>query len=125
MLQLLGFVIDCPNALTLATFYADVTGCPLMEGSDEASAGVALGEVGVTFQRVANYRPPHWPGGDHPKQYHLDFEVDSIDVEGQRVVGLGARLQADHAGARGYGWQVYTDPAGHPFCICRHPEVTW
>ena len=69
MPRLLGFVIDCPNALTLATFYENVTGCRLMEGSDETSAGVVIGELGLTFQRVANYRPPNWPGGQQPKQF--------------------------------------------------------
>lgn len=34
-------------------------------------------------------------------------------------------LQKDFIGPEGYGWQVYTDPAGHPFCLCRHEGVTW
>ena len=32
---------------------------------------------------------------------------------------------ARHGGPEGYGWQVYTDPVGHPFCLCRHEGVTW
>ncbi|MGH3187281.1 MAG: hypothetical protein ACRDPY_24930 [Streptosporangiaceae bacterium] len=35
-------------------------------------------------------------------------------------------LEKDFLGPEGYGWQVYTDPAGHPFCLlCRHEGVTW
>ena len=57
MLQLLGFIVDCPDPMKLAAFYSQVTG---------------------------------------------------------RAIGPD-----------GYGWQVYTDPAGHPFCLCRHEGVTW
>lgn len=125
VLQLLGFVIDCPNALALATFYAEVTGHALIDGSDEASAGLHVGEAELTVQRVEDYRPPRWPEGQHPKQYHLDFEMDLMDSEHLRVVQLGATLEADHIGPEGYGWRVYADPAGHPFCLCHHREVRW
>jgi hypothetical protein len=35
------------------------------------------------------------------------------------VIGLGARLlkAADDPNAE-QGFQVYADPAGHPFCLC-------
>jgi glyoxalase superfamily protein len=97
----------------------------IMEGSSGNFAGITFGEVDLAFQRVEDYRPPRWPDGEHPKQYHLDFEVDEIEPEQRRVVELGATLQKDFTGPDGYGWQVYTDPAGHPFCLCRHEGVTW
>jgi predicted enzyme related to lactoylglutathione lyase len=125
MLQLLGFIIDCPDPMKLAGFYSEVTGRAIMEGSHDDLAGITCGEVDLTFQRVADYRPPTWPDGEHPKQYHLDFEVDEIEPEQRRVVKLGATLQKDFIGPEGYGWQVYTDPVGHPFCLCRHEGVTW
>jgi predicted enzyme related to lactoylglutathione lyase len=125
MLQLLAFIIDCPDPMKLATFYSQVTGHPIREGSGDDMAGITFGEVDLGFQRVENYRPPRWPDEEHPKQYHLDFEVDEIEPEQRRVVELGATLQKDFIGPDGYGWQVYTDPAGHPFCLCRHEGVTW
>jgi predicted enzyme related to lactoylglutathione lyase len=125
MLQLLGFIIDCPDPMKLAAFYSQVTGRAVMEGSGDNMAGITFGEVDLAFQRVQDYRPPRWPDDEHPKQYHLDFEVDEIEPEQRRVVKLGATLQKDFIGPEGYGWQVYTDPAGHPFCLCRHKEVTW
>lgn len=96
-----------------------------MEGSSDSSAGIPFGEVGLTFQRVEDYRPPRWPDNEHPKRYHLDFEVDLIEAEQRRVVELGATLQKDFIGPAGYGWQVYTDPVGHPFYLCRHEGVSW
>ena len=125
MLQLLGFIIDCPDPMKLAAFYSQVTGRAIMEGSSDNFAGITFGEVDLAFQRVEDYRPPRWPDDEHPKQYHLDFEVDEIEPEQRRVVKLGATLQKDCIGPEGYGWQVYTDPVGHPFCLCRHEGVTW
>ena len=125
MLQLLGFIIDCPDPMKLAAFYSQVTGRAIMEGSSGSLAGITFGEVDLAFQRVADYRPPRWPDDEHPKQFHLDFEVDEIGLEQRRVVKLGATLQKDLIGPDGYGWQVYTDPAGHPFCLCRHEGITW
>ena len=125
MLQLLGFIIDCPDPMKLAAFYSQVTGRAIMEGSGDNMAAITFGEVDLAFQRVEDYRPPRWPDGEHPKQYHLDFEVGEIEPEQRRVVELGATLQKDFIGPEGYGWQVYTDPAGHPFCLCRHEGVTW
>jgi hypothetical protein len=87
MLQLLGFIIDCPDPMKLAAFYSEMTGRAIMEGSSDNFAGITFGEVDLAFQRVEDYRPPRWP--------------------------------------EGYGWQVYTDPVGHPFCLCRHEGVTW
>lgn len=81
--------------------------------------------MGLTFRLVEDYRPPRWSDHEHPKQYHLDFEVDRIEPEQSCVVELGATLHRDFIRPEGYGWKVYTDPAGRPFCLCRHEGVSW
>lgn len=125
VLRLTDFIIDCPDPMKLAAFYSEVTGRPIKPGSDDSWAGISFGEVELAFQRVDNYRPPRWPDDEHPKQYHLDFEVDEFEPEHRRVVGLGAAPQKNFVGPEGYGWQIYTDPVGHPFCLCRNKGVTW
>src|SRR5205823_683978 len=90
----------------------------------EHMALISFGPVDLGFQRVDNYRAPRWPKDEHPKQFHLEFEVDKIEAEQRRVIELGAVLQRDVIGPEGYGWQVYTDPVGHPFCLCRHEGVS-
>jgi predicted enzyme related to lactoylglutathione lyase len=125
MLQTVVFLIDCPDPMKLATFYSQVTGRAIVEGSGDDNAGISFGEVDLGFQRVPDYRPPRWPDSEHPKQYHLDFEVSDIEEEQDRVVGLGATLLKDCIEPDGYGWRVYADPAGHPFCLCHHEGVTW
>lgn len=125
MLKLTDFIIDCPDPMKLAAFYAAVTGRAPKPDSHDHWAGILFGEVELAFQRVDDYRPPRWPDNEHPKQYHLDFEVDEFEPEQRRVVELGATLQQEFIGPDGYGWQVYTDPIGHPFCLCRNKGVVW
>jgi predicted enzyme related to lactoylglutathione lyase len=125
VLRLTDFIIDCPDALALARWYSEVTGVPVKEGSTKHWAGLRLGGIELAFTPVEDYRAPHWPDNDHPKQFHLDFEVDDIEAEQRRVVALGATLLSDHIGASGYGFRVYADPVGHPFCLCRNKGVTW
>jgi len=125
MLKLTDFIIDCPDTLALASFYAEVTGLDVKPGSDDFWAGIRFGDFELAFYRDDHYKPPSWPGDEHPKQFHLDFEVDEIEAEHERVVGLGATFRRSFIDEEGYGWKVYTDPAGHPFCLCRNKGVTW
>ena len=125
MLRLTDFIIDCPDTMKLAAFYSGVTGLPVKEGSDQDWAGIRFGELELAFIRVEDYRAPQWPDSEHPKQFHLDFEVDDIEAEQRRVLALGATLQRDCTGPDGYGFRVYTDPIGHPFCLCRNKGVVW
>ncbi|KND31587.1 VOC family protein [Streptomyces acidiscabies] len=125
MLRLTDFIIDCPDAMELAAFYSEVTGVPVKESSTEHWAGIQFGGIELAFTPVEDYRAPQWPSTEHPKQFHLDFEVDDIEAEERRVLDLGASLQRDHTDAEGYGFRVYTDPVGHPFCLCRNRGVVW
>jgi predicted enzyme related to lactoylglutathione lyase len=125
MLHLTDFIIDCPDPMSLATFYSDMTGRRVKAGSDQSWASLEFGEIELAFVRVEEYRAPQWPDSEHPKQFHLDFEVDDVEAEHARVLALGATLQQDSIGPDGYGWRVYTDPIGHPFCLCRNSGAAW
>lgn len=125
MLRLTDFIIDCPDPMELAAFYSEVTGRPVKGGSHGDWAGIRFGGIELAFIRVEDYRAPQWPDSEHPKQFHLDFEVDDIEAEQSRVLALGATLQQDFIDPDGFGWRVYTDPVGHPFCLCHNKGVTW
>ncbi|MFI9216501.1 VOC family protein [Streptomyces werraensis] len=125
MLRLTDFIIDCPDTMALAGFYSEVTGRPVKDDSSADWAGIRFGEIELAFIRVDDHRAPQWPDTEHPKQFHLDFEVDDIEAEQARVLGLGATLRQDFVGPEGYGWRIYTDPVGHPFCLCRNKGVVW
>jgi predicted enzyme related to lactoylglutathione lyase len=125
VLRLTDVIVDCPDTMKLAAFYSAVTGRPVKDGGDQDWAGIQFGEIELAFIRVDAYRAPQWPDSEHPKQFHLDFEVDDVEAEQSRVLAIGATLQQDSIGPDGYGWRVYTDPIGHPFCLCRNSRVTW
>jgi len=108
-----SIVIDCPDPARLAAFYGALLGWQVEAAED----WVDLRGDGLTlaFQQVADYRPPQWPGQEHPQQMHLDVVVDDLDEATSAVLGLGAR-QADEQ--PGTTFRVFLDPAGHPFCLC-------
>jgi hypothetical protein len=125
MLKLTDFIIDCPEPMKLAAFYAEVTGEPVKPDSTDMWAGITFGPIELAFQRVDDFRPSSWPDDEHPKQFHLDFEVDEFEPEHERLTALGATLQKRFWKGEGYGWHIYTDPVGHPFCLCRNKGVVW
>jgi hypothetical protein len=67
-----------------------------------------------------NSPPTHDMSADGtPQQIHLDLHVDDLAAAHDDVIALGAKLlkPADDLDAE-EGFQVYADPAGHPFCLC-------
>ena len=54
---------------------------------------------------------------------HFDVLVDDLAAAGERVLAAGAVFVREHVSPRPgpagepVGWRVYTDPAGHPFCL--------
>lgn len=106
-------VLDCPDPVALAQFYSQLLGQPITRREDDWVALGGEGSTRLAFQLAANLQPPQWPDPDRPQQFHLDVEVDDIEVAERQVLALGAtRLPSDESGFR-----VYADPAGHPFCL--------
>jgi hypothetical protein len=120
-------VLDCPDPHALAAFYAAVAGgTPDAEDDDWVVLRVPDGPR-LAFQRAEGHVPPEWPRADrNGQQFHLDFDAGrtwaEIDAAHERVLALGAR-PLDLEDRETKDFQVYADPAGHPFCLCRidHP----
>jgi hypothetical protein len=104
-----------PGARPLATFYAELLGLRvaredwfvLEDENDLDGLNLAFGD-GPT----ADYRPPRWPDPEYPQQMHLDISVNDLDNAEQRARKLGASRLWDNDTFR-----VYSDLAGHPFCL--------
>ncbi len=122
-------IIDCPDPRTLASFYAEILGWGIEEGSDPDWAtlvppggGISRdnpdGHTTVAFQRIEHYVEPTWPGGAHPQQMHLDLATPDMDAAEEAVLAAGARKH-DHQPSKDGGFRVYLDPAGHAFCLIR------
>lgn len=108
-------VLDCPDHRRLAAFYAEMLGATV-ESDDEWADVRPEDGVRLSFQSVADYTPPQWPGQQVPQQMHLDVVVDDLDRAEAQVLALGA---TKHEHQPGTTFRVFLDPAGHPFCLCR------
>ncbi|MBB6119988.1 VOC family protein [Nocardiopsis algeriensis] len=121
--RLQAVALDCSDPVGLAEFYARMLGGQVVADPQEPNWVEVHGFEGtpLAFQRVQDHRPPQWPRGERPQQMHLDFDVDDLDAEEKRVLELGATvLERTDQLRPGANWRVYADPAGHPFCLCRH-----
>lgn len=113
--QFPGLIIDCADPGALASFYGAVLDWNVKVDGDWAEIRPADGGNCISFQQVAEYVPPAWPGQAVPQQMHLDLMVDNLDSGEAAVLELGA-TKADHQ--PGSTFRVFLDPAGHPFCLC-------
>jgi Glyoxalase-like domain len=109
-----SFVIDCPDATALGTFYGAMLDWKVETSDGWAEVRSEDGQC-ISFQQVEAYSSPAWPGQDVPQQIHLDVIVDDLDAGEVAVLGLGA---TKHEHQPGTTFRVFLDPAGHPFCLC-------
>jgi hypothetical protein len=107
-------VLDCPDAAALAGFYAALLDWKVEPGETWIDIRADYGQC-FSFQEVADYRPPVWPGQQVPQQLHIDVVVDDLDTAEAAVLELGA---TKHEHQPGTTFRVFLDPAGHPFCLC-------
>ncbi|WP_328538401.1 VOC family protein [Streptomyces sp. NBC_00344] len=109
-------VLDCPDPLALAAFYAEIIGGKAEETEEGWVELTGHEGTPLAFQKSPGYVPPRWPAEDGSQQFHLDLTVEDLDAAETRVLALGAK--AVDAGDPVRTWRVYTDIAGHPFCLC-------
>ncbi|MDQ3615377.1 MAG: VOC family protein [Actinomycetota bacterium] len=110
-------VFDAADLAAESTFWAGLLG-GTVEADDDWHSVLVDGEWRLGVQLAPNHVPPDWPAGT-PQQVHLDLWVDDLKAAHEEATSLGARLlkPADDLEAA-EGFQVYADPAGHPFCFC-------
>ena len=112
--------LDCPDPVSLATFYSRLTGLAIEPLGDLAAHEVTWielvndGRPTMAFQRVDTFIAPTWPEGPVPQQLHIDFDVADLDAAEAHVLAIGA-TKADFQ--PGQDFRVYLDPVGHPFCL--------
>jgi predicted enzyme related to lactoylglutathione lyase len=110
-------VFDAADLASESSFWAGVLK-GTVDAEDDWHMVIVDGEPRVGVQLAPNHVPPDWPDGT-PQQLHLDLWVDDLTAAHDHVMSLGARLlQAAEDPAAAEVFQVYADPAGHPFCLC-------
>ena len=106
--------MDCADPLALGEFWAAMLGGEIMFTST-MTVLIRTDWVWLSALRVPDYVAPTWPGGDVPKQIHLDLAVTELEAAVAEAERLGARIApVQPAPDR---WRVLLDPAGHPFCL--------
>lgn len=110
-------VLDAADIDAVSSFWARLLG-GTVDTDDDWHRVVVDGDYRLAVQLAPDHVPPEWPDGS-PQQIHLDLWIDDLQAAHEEAVSLGARLlkPADDLDAE-EGFQVYADPAGHPFCLC-------
>lgn len=110
-------VFDAADLDAESTFWAGVLSGTVEKEDDWHTVSVD-GSPQLGIQLAPDHVPPQWPDGQ-PQQMHLDLYIDNLAVADEEVRALGASVlqQAPDPTATA-GFQVYADPAGHPFCLC-------
>lgn len=111
--------LACPDPAGLASFYADVTGGQVTFVHNMEWASMRCDGARLEFMGVEDYVPPRWP--DDSALLHIDLVVEDLEKAAARVIRAGAERfdhqpNADHC-------LVFSDPAGHPFCLSLIDEV--
>ena len=118
-------VFDASDLEAESSFWAGVLG-GTVDAEDDWHMVLVDGRPRIGVQLAPDHIPPDWPNGT-PQQIHLDLWVDDHDAAHELVMSLGARvLKEAEETATPDTFQVYADPAGHPFCLCwvkRRPEA--
>jgi catechol 2,3-dioxygenase-like lactoylglutathione lyase family enzyme len=110
-------VFDAPDLRAMSSFWSALLGGTAEEEADWHTVYVD-GEPRLGVQLAPDHVAPDWPDGG-PQQIHLDLYVDDVRSAHDEAMALGARLLQPAADLDAPdGFQVYADPAGHPFCLC-------
>ncbi len=110
-------VLDAADIEQESAFWATMLGGRVDRSEDWHEIDVN-GDRPVAIQLAPDHVRPDWPHG-LPQQLHLDLYVPDVRAAHEEVMGIGAELlqEAKDLDAPS-GFQVYADPAGHPFCLC-------
>jgi catechol 2,3-dioxygenase-like lactoylglutathione lyase family enzyme len=111
-------VFDAADLDAESAFWAGVLGGTVEADADWHTVSDTAGTPRIGVQLAPGHQQPQWPDGT-PQQLHLDLYVRELAAAHHEVLALGARvLRAADDPEAPEGFQVYADPAGHPFCLC-------
>jgi hypothetical protein len=110
-------VFDAADLAAESSFWAGMLGGRVFTDDTWHSVIDHQGRWVIGIQLAPDHVPPEWPDGN-PQQVHLDLHVSDFANAHEEAIALGARvLQAADDLSAAEGYQVYADPAGHPFCL--------
>jgi hypothetical protein len=116
-------VFDAADLAAESGFWAGLLGGEV-DAEDDWHSVIVDGEWRFGVQLAPDHVPPDWPEGDPKQQIHLDLWIDADELQAahDQAIALGARLLKPATADGDDSFQVYADPAGHPFCFCWTPS---
>lgn len=111
-------VLDTKDLESESLFWATITGGVVIKDEKFHTLIDSSGEWTMGFQYNPNHISPEWPNGKQQQQIHLDLHTESPHELNQLIIASGGHLlqSADSLDSPD-GFQVYADPACHPFCM--------
>ncbi|MFD7640702.1 VOC family protein [Kitasatospora sp. NPDC059795] len=106
--------IDCLDAYTLGSFWAQALGQPLHPDDFPGDPEALIEGAGLLFVTV-----PEPKAGKNRLHFDLQPQDRTRDEEVARLLGLGAVLVDDRRNEDGTGWAVLADLEGNEFCVER------
>ena len=111
-------VFDAADLAAESAFWAGVLD-GTVDAEDQWHMVMVDGRPRVGVQLAPDHVPPDWPNGATHQQIHIDLWVEDFPAAHDRVMSLGATVLKPAANVDSPdNFQVYADPAGHPFCLC-------
>ena len=112
--RLHALTFDCTDAATLGRFWAGALGRELDPGANKQFASIGLHEAAPTAPGWCFAQVPEDKAGKN--RMHPDLLTEDLEVEVERLIGLGARHHADvEMGTM--RWTTLQDPEGNEFDV--------
>jgi predicted enzyme related to lactoylglutathione lyase len=109
-----NITFDCADALAVATFWSQVLGRSIDDGSDHGFASIGRHDATRSIPSLFFEVVPEAKTAKN--RVHIDV-IDSDPHVVGRLVALGATIVSEHSSSGGHGWTVMSDPEGNEFCV--------
>lgn len=116
--RLFAVTFDCADAAELGGFWAQALGQELDPGAAEEFASIGLHDSGRTEPRWCFAQVPE--GKSAKNRMHPDLMTKDLEVEVERLIGLGVGRKAD-VELGSMRWATLLDPEGNEFDVIAEP----
>jgi len=111
VIYVLGITFDCANASVVAQFWSDTLGGQISPGASEDTAVLHV-ETNAGLLRLAFRKVPE--GKFFKNRVHLDLVTHNLDLEGARLLSLGA-IRLNDVALFDVRWTTFADVEGNEF----------
>ncbi len=111
--------VDSQDAGALAAFWAAALGWGVAPDADPEFAMIGGPNRPTDTPGWLFFRVPETKVAKN--RVHVDLEADDLEVETERLIGLGATVLHEKR-EHGAHWRTLSDPEGNEFCVVQRPS---